>query len=57
MSGRRPRGRPRISWMNGVKEALKGMKPMDEIKRMTMNRNEWKSLLEKRMGTQPGGDG
>ena len=58
VSGRRTRGRSRISWMNGVKEALKGMNvPMDEIKRMAMNKNEWKSLLEKQMETQLGGDG
>ena len=45
VTGVRRRGRPRKSWMNGVKEALerKGLN-IQEAKVSVQNRNEWRSI-------------
>jgi len=46
VNGRRTRGRPRLSWMGGVRRVLheKGLN-VEEARRMTVNRNEWRGIV------------
>ena len=46
VSGRRPRGRPKFGWMDGVKQAL-GRRDMsvEEARVRAMDRREWRMVV------------
>ena len=47
MEGRKGRGRPRTSWMDGIKEAgRKRGKTLDGMNTLVEDRKEWKKFAE-----------